>query len=95
MRFERSQAHPYTVITPETPLEALEEFLKTEIFALGQSTPHLKSVKLVHSMRLVTDYDRKFVLAVATRQDLEVWICHTAVHKHLNLNQNFVSRRGS
>ncbi|EDR09738.1 uncharacterized protein LACBIDRAFT_319167 [Laccaria bicolor S238N-H82] len=59
-KFKRTSSEPYKVITPLTSLVDLEEFLKTNIFAL------------------VTDYDRKFVLAVATAQDLE----------------NFVSRRG-
>ncbi|KZO98621.1 hypothetical protein CALVIDRAFT_535239 [Calocera viscosa TUFC12733] len=51
---------PYRVITPDTPLEDLEDFLRVEEFAL------------------VTDSERKFVLGVATRSDLE----------------NFTSRRG-
>ncbi|KAF9480924.1 hypothetical protein BDN70DRAFT_855956 [Pholiota conissans] len=59
-KFKRSSTEPYTTITPLSPLSDLEEFLKTNIFAL------------------VTDQDRKFVLAVATSQDLD----------------NFVSRRG-
>ncbi|EGO03569.1 hypothetical protein SERLA73DRAFT_175087 [Serpula lacrymans var. lacrymans S7.3] len=59
-KFQRKASEPYTLITPSTPLNELEEFLQQNIFAL------------------VTDYDRKFVLAVATSQDLE----------------NFVSRRG-
>ncbi|KAF5383219.1 hypothetical protein D9615_005028 [Tricholomella constricta] len=59
-KFRRTASEPYTLITPLTSLSDLEEFLKTNLFAL------------------VTDYDRKFVLAVATKQDLH----------------NFVSRRG-
>ncbi|KAI0944806.1 hypothetical protein AcV7_001511 [Taiwanofungus camphoratus] len=59
-KFNRAQSQPYTLITPSTPLEELEQFLQHNIFAL------------------VTDWDRKFVLAVATSQDLE----------------NFVTRRG-
>ncbi|KZT56309.1 hypothetical protein CALCODRAFT_497617 [Calocera cornea HHB12733] len=51
---------PYRVITPDTPLEDLEDFLCVEEFAL------------------VTDSERKFVLGVATRADLD----------------NFISRRG-
>jgi len=58
--FNRSPSTTYTLITPSTPLEDLEEFLKHNIFAI------------------VTDLDRKFLLAVATLQDLE----------------NFVKRRG-
>jgi len=59
-KFKRTSSEPYTIITPLSPLSELEEFLKTNIFAL------------------VTDQNRKFVLAVATSQDLE----------------SFVSRRG-
>ncbi|OCH93347.1 hypothetical protein OBBRIDRAFT_725017 [Obba rivulosa] len=60
IKFVRSQARPYTLITPSTSLAELEEFLQSNLFAL------------------VTDWDRKFTLGVATSQDLE----------------NFVSRRG-
>lgn len=59
-KFHRRASEPYTLITSDTPLADLAEFLRHNEFAL------------------VTDYDRKFVLAVATSQDLE----------------NFVSRRG-
>ncbi|KAI6121955.1 hypothetical protein F5141DRAFT_998900 [Pisolithus sp. B1] len=59
-KFNRKASEPYTLITPDTPLADLAEFLRDNLFAL------------------VTDYDRKFVLAVATSQDLD----------------NFVSRRG-
>ncbi|KIJ63142.1 hypothetical protein HYDPIDRAFT_113716 [Hydnomerulius pinastri MD-312] len=59
-KFKRNAEHPYSLITPATPLADLAEFLRHNIFAL------------------VTDYDRKFVLALATSQDLD----------------NFVSRRG-
>jgi len=59
-KFKRNSSEPYTLITPLSSLADLEEFLKTNIFAL------------------VTDYDRKFVLGLATSQDLE----------------NFVTRRG-
>jgi hypothetical protein len=37
-KFKRSSSNPYTVITPLTPLEDLEEFLKDNIFAIGTST---------------------------------------------------------
>lgn len=60
-KFERGTSAPYTVITPETPLEELEEFLQTNEFAI------------------VTDISRKFVLGVATKDDLS----------------NFVTRRGA
>jgi len=61
-KFNRSvTTHPYTVITPDTPLADLEGFLKSNIFAL------------------VTDYDRKFVLAVATSQDLETFVSRRGI----------------
>ncbi|KAF8596845.1 hypothetical protein BDV93DRAFT_610641 [Ceratobasidium sp. AG-I] len=60
-KFVRGTDVPYTVITPETPLEELEEFLLKNDFAI------------------VTDPNRKFVLALATRDDLV----------------NFVTRRGT
>ncbi|KIJ07257.1 hypothetical protein PAXINDRAFT_19544 [Paxillus involutus ATCC 200175] len=60
-KFKRNASHPYSLITPDTPLAELAEFLRHNIFAL------------------VTDYERKFVLAVATSQDLD----------------NFVTRRGT
>ncbi|KAF9512007.1 hypothetical protein BS47DRAFT_1346165 [Hydnum rufescens UP504] len=59
-KFKRNPKNGYTLITPLTPLEVLEQFLDSHLFAL------------------VTDQSRKFVLAVATRQDLD----------------NFVTRRG-
>ena len=34
-KFQRTSSHPYTLITVSTPLAELEEFLKTNIFALG------------------------------------------------------------
>ncbi|KIJ14512.1 hypothetical protein PAXINDRAFT_100007 [Paxillus involutus ATCC 200175] len=60
-KFKRNASHPYSLITPDTPLAELAEFLRHNIFAL------------------VTDYERKFVLAVATSQDVD----------------NFVTRRGT
>jgi hypothetical protein len=34
-KFNRSASHPYALITPTSPLADLEDFLKTNIFALG------------------------------------------------------------
>lgn len=34
-KFKRRASQPYSLITPSTPLEELEEFLKDNIFALG------------------------------------------------------------
>ena len=76
-KFERTASHPYTVITPLSSLSELEGFLKTNIFALGKFGLVLlrKDLMIFYA---VTDSERKFVLAVATQQDLD----------------NFVTRRG-
>ncbi|KAF7289896.1 CBS domain-containing protein [Mycena indigotica] len=55
-RFTRTSEQPYTVITPLTPLNELETFLKHNIFAI------------------VTDPSRKFVVALATPQDLQSFV---------------------
>lgn len=92
-KFKRQAGEPYTLITPLSPLADLEQFLKNNIFALGELTlnllPHRHRVRRsLCTIRkhwtndfflAVTDRDRKFVLGVATAQDLE----------------NFVTRRGS
>lgn len=38
VKFKRSAAHPYTVITPATPLDELETFLDDKLFALGTTS---------------------------------------------------------
>lgn len=78
-KFKRTSSHPYTLITVYTPLTELEEFLKTNIFALGALYECYSRQDCFLIQFVVTDDERKFVLAVATLQDLE----------------NFVSRRGS
>jgi hypothetical protein len=35
-KFIRNESHPYTIITPDTPLAELAEFLRNNIFALGE-----------------------------------------------------------
>lgn len=72
-RFIRNESHPYTVITPDTPLAELAEFLRHNIFALGESYLMISTACLTDD-DLVTDSKRKFVLAVATSQDLEVGV---------------------
>ena len=42
-KFIRSSSHPYTVITPSTPLADLEQFLQDKIFALGNYPFHRSS----------------------------------------------------
>jgi hypothetical protein len=75
-KFNRTSSEPYTVITPLSPLSELEDFLKINIFALG--TVLCRSNAHTEQYSIVTDQHRKFVLAVATAQDLG----------------NFVKRRG-
>jgi hypothetical protein len=73
IKFRRHASQPYSLITPSTPLADLELFLRNNIFALG--TPLLcpfRVLQLIICLLPVTDLDRKFVLAVATSQDLEV-----------------------
>lgn len=53
---QSSDSHPYNIVTPDTPLEVLETFFL------------VREVEFA----LVTDAERKWVLAVATRSDLEV-----------------------
>ncbi|THH08172.1 hypothetical protein EW145_g2883 [Phellinidium pouzarii] len=66
MKFKRGPSQTYTLITPDTPLNELEDFLKNNLFALA-------------SQFEVTDYDRKFVLAVATQGDLDTFISRRGV----------------
>ncbi|KAJ3930288.1 MAG: hypothetical protein NXY57DRAFT_1012708 [Lentinula lateritia] len=56
IKFKRTSSEPYTLITPLTSLNELEQFLQTNIFAL------------------VTDFQRKFVIGVATMHDLEQFV---------------------
>lgn len=66
-----SKSHPYTVITPDTPLENLEDFFnqKGTDFALGECIGGRHGIFIDMT---VTDAERRWVLAVATRADLEV-----------------------
>lgn len=86
-KFKRTSSEPYTIITPLSPLSELEDFLKTNIFALGERTAGAATRSFVCGrsscsnplhFSLVTDHNRKFVLGLATAHDLE----------------NFVTRRG-
>ncbi|RSH81508.1 hypothetical protein EHS25_006865 [Saitozyma podzolica] len=53
-----SKTHPYTIISPMTPLEDLEDFFAA------------RNVDFA----LVTDDERRWVLAVATKTDLETFV---------------------
>lgn len=56
----RRQGTRYKKITLETPLEELEEFFNGGVDGIGKQ-----------DFAVVTDESRKFVLGVATREDLE------------------------
>ncbi|KAI1437639.1 hypothetical protein GGR50DRAFT_692154 [Xylaria sp. CBS 124048] len=63
VRFQR-KGRQYTVITPETPLEDLEAFFE----GAGDAHGHKQD------FAVVTDEDRRFVLGVATKADLEEFV---------------------
>ncbi|KAI5867077.1 hypothetical protein GGS23DRAFT_553421 [Durotheca rogersii] len=65
-RFQR-RGRPYRVITPATPLEDLEAFFDGRDPGRG---PHAEP----RDFAIVTDDDRRFVLGVATRADLEEFV---------------------
>ena len=102
-KFDRSAKREYTVITPFSPLEDLEAFLENNLFALGAplhciSYP-LWTIDVPVPVGTVTDSERKFVLAVATQQDLDVRsYIRTCDYGFRSLTtpfvQNFVTRRG-
>ena len=75
-KFDRSAKREYTVITPLSPLEDLEAFMESNLFALGASvlcvSDPLLTIGVLVPVGTVTDTERKFVLAVATQQDLDV-----------------------
>jgi len=78
-KFDRSAKREYTVMTPFSPLEDLEAFLENNLFALGASmrcaSCPLWTIDVSVPVGTVTDSERKFVLAVATQQDLDVRPC--------------------
>ncbi|KAF3055825.1 putative cystathionine beta-synthase protein [Daldinia childiae] len=61
--FER-KGKKYKVITMATPLEELEQFFEGGASGIGQK----------QEFAVVTDEDRRFVLGVATRSDLEEFV---------------------
>lgn len=63
VRFQR-KGKRYTVITLDTPLEELEAFFEGITDSLGQK----------QDFAVVTDDDRRFVLGVATKADLEEFV---------------------
>ena len=102
-KFDRSAKREYTVITPFSPLEDLEAFLENNLFALGESLHcilyPLWTVDVSVPDDTVTDSEKKFVLAVATQQDLNVrpsFRTYDCRFQSLTTPfvQNFVTRRG-
>ncbi|KAJ7637104.1 hypothetical protein FB45DRAFT_908261, partial [Roridomyces roridus] len=64
-KFQRRASHPYTLITPATPLTELEEFPKEQ---------HLRHWSVPATVFLaLTDQKRQFVLGLVTAQDLETF----------------------
>lgn len=68
LKFRRKK-NVYKVITMETPLEELERFFDGD---MGLSDGGEKREK--QDFAVVTDASRKFVLGVATREDLEQFV---------------------
>jgi hypothetical protein len=69
LRFQRKKGHPYKVITMDTPLEELEQFFNGDFTTAGGG-----GAKEKQDFAVVTDASRKFVLGVATREDLEQFV---------------------
>ncbi|KAI1261746.1 hypothetical protein F5Y18DRAFT_191527 [Xylariaceae sp. FL1019] len=63
VRFQR-KGREYTVISMDTPLEELEAFFEGANDATGQK----------QDFAVVTDEDRRFVLGVATKEDLQEFV---------------------
>ncbi|PGH14870.1 hypothetical protein AJ79_02732 [Helicocarpus griseus UAMH5409] len=69
LRFRR-RGHEYKVITMATPLEELERFFDGEL-VMGDGRVERREKQ---DFAVVTDASRKFVLGVATREDLEMFV---------------------
>ncbi|KAJ8112710.1 hypothetical protein ONZ43_g5331 [Nemania bipapillata] len=69
VRFQR-RGRRYTVITLDTPLEALEAFFE----GMGDDDDGDATQGQKQEFAVVTDEDRRFVLGVATKADLEEFV---------------------
>ena len=69
LRFRR-KGNVYRIITMDTPLEELERFFNGEPDAGGGGGGKPQK----QDFAVVTDASRKFVLGVATREDLEQFV---------------------
>ena len=79
-------------------MEVLETFLQKNVFALGAPNRFFWAPggpTLMNASIAVTDPERKFVLGVATQQDLEVRLQILLPPTLAYTLQNFVSRRGN
>ncbi|KAI0468755.1 hypothetical protein F4859DRAFT_516917 [Xylaria cf. heliscus] len=73
VRFQR-KGRRYTVITLETPLEDLEAFFEGVEDGDAQDQGQGQGQGQKQDFAVVTDEDRRFVLGVATREDLEEFV---------------------
>ena len=71
LRFRR-RGRPYSLITMDTPLEELEGFF--DAHAGGSSGVEESAAGGKQDFAIVTHGDRKFVLGIATRGDLEEFV---------------------
>lgn len=77
-KFKRNPSEPYTLISPMSSLVDLEKFLETNLFALGKDITCFMN-RLILIINTVTDDNRRFVLAVATAQDLEKFVTRRGI----------------
>ncbi|EFQ98967.1 hypothetical protein MGYG_01979 [Nannizzia gypsea CBS 118893] len=66
----RRKGHVYQVITMDTPLEELEKFFDGKLHPTAENGKEAQR----QDFAVVTDASRKFVLGVATREDLEQFV---------------------
>lgn len=70
VRFQR-KGRTYKVITMETPLEELEAFFRGSVDGQADAAANQKWAE---EFAVITDENRRFVLGVATVQDLEEFV---------------------
>lgn len=73
-RFVRKPGKVYHVITMDTPLEELEKFFNGQINVGGGEGQAATQPRERQEFAIVTDPERKFVLGVVTRGDLEEFV---------------------
>ena len=72
-KFKRGKKNPYKVITIETPLQELEMFFEG-VDAEGKVHEERKQ-----EFAVVTDWERRFVMGVATDEDLKKFLSRRAL----------------